>query len=172
VRFSGLRMLVGMEVSVPRDELLQFFSVPDREVIGIVLSQLREANTGTGNLRYHVSDEEAAPLLQNSEPLARMIGLRILYENAEVQSVEMALPLLNDADQQLRLRAAATLRALTGQHFTEDQADEWEKWWTENKTNFVVQLHPEELRPRFPGFRPGNPGNRPRPVKLPENLPH
>jgi len=91
------------------------------------------------------------PLLQNSEPLARMIGVGVLYQNADKQSVELALPLLKDSERMVRARTAATLRALTGQHFTNEQAGEWEKWWNENKTNFVVQLHPEELRPQRRG---------------------
>lgn len=149
VRASGMKMLWHLQVLMSRAELLQFFNVPDREVIGIMLSQFRKADSRGGNLKYDISDEEAVPLLQNSEPLARMIGLNILYHNAERQSVELALPLLKDP--LVRRRTAATLRALTGQHFTEDQPDQWEKWWTEHKTNFVVELHPEELRPQRRG---------------------
>jgi hypothetical protein len=95
-----------------------------------------------------ISDTEVVPLLRNTDLIARMIGLRILYKNAKTQSVELALPLLKDSEKIVRARTAATLRALTGQHFTDEQADEWEKWWNENKTNFVVQLHPEEFRPQ------------------------
>ena len=151
IRASGMKMLWHLQVPMSRAELLQFFNVPDREVISITLSQFRKADSRGGNLKYDISDEEAIPLLQNSEPLARMIGLNVLYKNAEKQSIELALPLLKDPVGIVRLKAAQTLRALTGQHFTEDQTDEWVKWWTENKTNFVVQLHSEELRPRRGG---------------------
>lgn len=171
VRFSGLRMLLGMEVSIPRGELLQFFSVPDREVISVAVFQFRKADSRGGNLKYDISDEEAVPLLQNAEPLARMIGLNVLYKNAEKQSVELALPLLKDPERTVRLRTAATLRALTGQHFTEEQPEQWQEWWTANKTNFVVQLHPEELRPRLPGSPASNIGDRLPPATPQENLP-
>ena len=146
-----MKMLWYLQVPMSRAELLQFFNVPDREVISTTLSQFRKADTRGGNLKYDISDEEAIPLLQNSESLARMIGLNVLYHNAEKQSVELALPLLRDPQQVVRRRAAATLRALTGQHFSDEQPDQWEKWWSENKTNFVVELHPEELRPQHRG---------------------
>jgi len=96
-----------------------------------------------------LSDDEALTLLQNPQPVARLLGLRVLDQNPEKQSVELALPLLRDPDELVRLKAAQTLRVLTGQHFTEDQLDEWVKWWTQNKTNLVVRLHPEELRPQW-----------------------
>jgi len=76
-----------------------------------------------------------------------MRGLSVLYRNANKQSIELALPLLKDPERVVRMRTAGTLRALTGQHFTEGQPDQWEKWWAKNKTNFVVEPHPEELRP-------------------------
>lgn len=122
----------------------------DRAVVGQALSQFRNINQNAGR-KYDLSNEEVVPLLKNSEPLARMIGLAVLYQNAKPQSVELALPLLKDPEKALRARTAAMLRALTGQHFTDEQADEWEKWWNENKMNFTVQLHPEELRPQRRG---------------------
>ncbi len=151
IRASGMKMLWHLQVPMTRAELLQLFNVPDREVISITLLQFRKADSRGGNLKYDLSDEEAIPLLQNSEPLARMIGLNVLYKNAEKQSIELTLPLLKDPVGIVRLKAAHTLRALTGQHFTEEQTAEWEKWWNENKTNFVPELHPEELRPRRGG---------------------
>jgi ferric-dicitrate binding protein FerR (iron transport regulator) len=77
----------------------------------------------------------------------------------------MALPLLKDAEPPIRMRAAATLRAMTGQHFTEEQVDQWQAWWTANQAHFTVELHPEELRPRR--FRPSLDGtNEPPPVRV------
>jgi HEAT repeat protein len=180
VRVSGTKMLYTLHVPIPRENLLQFFKLPDREAISLALAQLRNRNNnkvevippGGIDEGAGISDAEAIPLLQNTDPLARLIGLNILYQNAEKQSVELALPLLQDRERAVRMRAAATLRALTGQHFTEDQPGQWEKWWTENKTNFAVQLHPEELRPqrrrtddfsRFLNNRPpASAGNPPR----------
>ena len=154
-RVSGMKMLWRLRKPIPREQLLQFFKLSDLEAISLVLAQLRnENNSGIPhfiNYGAGISDTEAVPLLQNPEPLARLIGLRVLYEKAETQSVELALPLLKDPEPLVRMRAAATLRAFSGLHFTEDQADQWQAWWTANKTNFVVELHPEELRPQRRG---------------------
>ncbi len=175
---AGLNMLCYLQVPIPRERLLQFFRLPDREAISLVLTQLRNKN-GSGmpdfiNNGAGISDTEAVPLLQNSEPIARMIGLRVLYQNAEKQSVELALPLLNDPEPLVRMRTATTLRALTGQHFTEDQADQWQAWWTANKTNFVVELHPEEFRPRWSATNrpPWLMTNHPPPSVSLQNFPH
>ncbi|HTV63107.1 MAG TPA: DUF2330 domain-containing protein [Verrucomicrobiae bacterium] len=92
-----------------------------------------------------VSQEVITILLQNSDPMARMDGITILYRNANKQSVELALPLLNDPNPFVKELAGSTLRALTGQDFTDDQGGEWEKWWNENKTNFAVQLRRQEF---------------------------
>jgi hypothetical protein len=106
----------------------------------------------------------------SSDLLARLIGLKILYKNAERQSVELAMPLLNDPERAVRLRTARTLRALTGQHFTDKQVDQWQAWWMSNKTNFVVQVDPEELVPQPPDYRIDEITDRP-PATPPENLP-
>ena len=125
------------------EDLLPFFRSSDWRVLDAAWAQLRDQNE-------KLSDDDALVLLQNPQPVAQLLGLAVLGQNPEKQSVELALPLLQAPDEFVRLKAAQTLRALTGQHFTEDQTDEWVKWWTENKTNLVVELHPEELRPKLP----------------------
>lgn len=141
IRISAMRSLQLLGKPAPREDLLKFFSVPDRTVVSIAFSQFNNQST------YELSNQEVIPLLKNSNVFARLLGLNILNQNANPESVELTLPLLKDAEPILRKRAAATLRALSGQHFTEEQAADWEKWWSENKNGFVVQLHPEELRP-------------------------
>jgi hypothetical protein len=135
--------------------MLSLLNIPDHEMLGIVATQLRYRDPNGSE--YDISNEEAKPLFQNPDPLARMIGLIILYDNANKQSIDMALPLLNDPERSIRLRAAGILRALTGQHFTADQPDEWKQWWASNKTNFVVEQHPEELHPQR--IRPASSGS-------------
>ena len=143
IQEAGLQILQHLHVEIPREDLLPFFRSSDWRVLDAAWAQLRDQNE-------KLSDNDALVLLQNPQPVAQLLGLGILNQNPEKQSVELALPLLQSPDEIVRLKAAQTLRALTGQHFTESQADEWGKWWVENKTNFVVQLHPEELRPRLP----------------------
>jgi HEAT repeat protein len=144
VRISGLRVIQQMGTPIGRDELLPFLKIPDRLAIGIAIGYFRDFQRE--DTYYNLSDQDAVALLQNKVPLGRQLGLSILYQNAEKQSVELALPLLKDPEKGLRYRAAATLRALTGQHFTEGQADQWQAWWAVNQTNFVAQPHPDELR--------------------------
>jgi HEAT repeat protein len=142
IQSSGLEMLQRLRVEIPREDLLPFFRSSDWRVLNLAFSQLREQDG-------KISDDDALILLQNPEPVARLLGLTALSQNPEKESVELALPLLRDPDEIVRLKAAQTLRALTGQHFTEDQTDEWIKWWTENKTNLVAHPPSEELRPHF-----------------------
>lgn len=152
-------MLDHFAVPIPREALLPLFKIPDRRTMDLLVPHLSDKQ---------ISNEEAIPLLQNPESHARLIGLWILYRNANKQSVEMALPLLRDTDELVRKKAAQALHGLTGQPFTEDQPDQWEKWWNENQATFVVKLHPEEL---WPQRRVDNPfqrdfTNRP-PVSVP-----
>ncbi len=85
-------------------------------------------------------------MLQSQQIVARLLGLNALSQKPEKQSVALALPLLRDPDEMVRLKAAQTLRRLTGQQFSEDQADEWENWWIKNRTNFVAQAQFEGSR--------------------------
>jgi hypothetical protein len=140
IQSAGLEMLQHLHVEIPREDLLPFFRSSDWRVLDAAWAQLRDQNE-------KLSDNDALVLLQNPQPVAQLLGLAVLGQNPEKQSVELALPLLQAPDEFVRLKAAQTLHVLTGQHYTEDQTDEWIKWWTENKTNLVVQLHPDELRP-------------------------
>jgi hypothetical protein len=145
IQSAGLQILQRFDMVIPREDLLRFFNSSDPETVSWAFTQMVRQDE-------KISADEAMVLLQNSQPLARQLGLRALDRNPEKQSVELALPLLRDPDEIVRLKATQTLRALTGQQFTEDQADEWAKWWTKNKTNFVVRSHPEESR-ALPGGR-------------------
>jgi HEAT repeat protein len=137
-----VRINAAARGNVPREDLLSFFKSSDPKFLDWAVT-IFLYQKGT------MFDDDVPLLLQNPQPVARLRGLDVLCWHPEKQSVELALPLLLDPDELVRLKAAQTLRALTGQHFTEDQTDAWEKWWMENKTKFVVQLHPEELRPQF-----------------------
>jgi HEAT repeat protein len=141
-RAASLEILdrLNVEAEISRADLLSFFTSPDYLVLNAAFTQL-------GGQHGEVSGDEALVMLQSPQIVARLLGLHALDQKREKQSVALALPLLRDPDEMVRLKAAQTLRALTGQQFSEDQADEWTKWWVKSKTNFVVQPHPEELRP-------------------------
>ncbi|HTY86159.1 MAG TPA: DUF2330 domain-containing protein [Candidatus Acidoferrum sp.] len=142
VRSAALLMLQHQQVAIPRAELLPFFKSSDWRILDAAYDLLR-------NQEEKLTVEDAAMLLENPAPVAQLLGLGILNQNPGKESVALALPLLRAPDEFVRLKAAQTLRALTGQHFTEDQIDEWMEWWMKNKTNFVIHLHPEELRPQL-----------------------
>ncbi|HLX94997.1 MAG TPA: DUF2330 domain-containing protein [Verrucomicrobiae bacterium] len=139
IKASALRMLVNLREKFSRAELLQLAAVPQNEVVGMAVYELGDTP---------ISCTEAVPLLHNPEPLARIFGLIALLDNANTQSVDLALPLLNDPNAFVKKRAAATLRVLTGQHFPPDQPTQWEKWWAANRATFTVAIHPEELHPK------------------------
>ena len=76
-RTSGLWMMQRLNLSIGRADLLPFLKIPDREAISFALQYLRNETNGHG-----LSHSEAKALLKNTEPLARLIGLKILYQNA------------------------------------------------------------------------------------------
>lgn len=139
-RAASLEILgrLGIEAEISRADLLSFFTSSDYLVLNAAFTQL-------GGQHGEVSSDEALVMLQSPQIVARLLGLHALGHKPERQSVSLALPLLRDPDEMVRLTAAQTLRTLTGQQFTEDQTDEWEKWWMENKAKFVAPLQPEEL---------------------------
>jgi HEAT repeat protein len=138
IKASAFRMLINLREKISRAELLQLAAIPQTELVGMAVAELGDTP---------ISCAEAVPLLHNPESLARTFGLIALSQNANTQSVDLALPLLNDPNVFVKKRAAAILRALTGQHFPPDQPKQWEKWWAENRATFTVTVHPEELHP-------------------------
>jgi HEAT repeat protein len=165
VRPCAFEVLRRLQVPVSREDLSGIFAAP---VVGAVWNAYEDMERNG----WEITDTDVTTLLQNPDPNIRGgLGLKILYDRATPQSVAKALPLLRDSEMLVRISAARTLRALTGQHFTYEQPEQWEQWWQANKTNFVVQLHPEELRPRLPNFPPGGMDNRPPPATPPGNLP-
>jgi hypothetical protein len=165
IRPCAFEVLRRLQVPVSRQDLSGIFAAP---TVGAVWNAYEDIERNG----WELTDADVTTLLQNPDPNIRGgLGLKILYDQASSQSVAKALPLLRDPEILVRMSAARTLRALTGQHFTYEQPEQWEQWWQANKTNFAVQLHPEELRPRLPNFPPGEMENRPPPATPRGNLP-
>lgn len=139
-RLAALWALSGTYEEIPREKLLPFLSSSNFHAAEIAFQMLGRGDRG-------ISNDDAALMLKNSNMQARLMGLRTLYENHQKSSVELALPLLKDPEKMVVYWAARNLRALTGQHFTAEQADQWQAWWSKNKAHFTVQTHPEELNP-------------------------
>ena len=68
--------------------------------------------------------------------MARLMGLKVLRENADAQAVELALPLLRDTNSIVRHRAFALLQTVSGQDIAQDDPVKWEQWWAANKATF------------------------------------
>lgn len=144
-RLAALFALSRTHVKISRQELLPFLSSTNFHAVLAASDMLKWRGD-------RISNDDAAIILRNPNARARLIGLRILYDNHQKSSVELAVPLLRDPDEMIAYWAARNLRALTGQHYTAEQVDQWQAWWDKNKATFTVQLHPEELNPR-PSFK-------------------
>ncbi len=138
IRAAALAMLQHTDATIPEDTLFSFFTSPDPKAQYRALWQLLIQ-------RDKISDDDAAGFLQSPAPEARLLGLEVLVQNWEKQSVDLALPLLRDPDKTVRQDAWETLRALTGQSFTDRQVGQWTKWWNEKRATFVVSFHPAAL---------------------------
>ncbi|HTR43840.1 MAG TPA: DUF2330 domain-containing protein [Pseudomonadales bacterium] len=112
VRISALRVIQLTSLPIDHSELLPFFKIPDRRAIGI-----STAYFGNANGHYDLTDEQAIPLLQNAEPVGRLIGLRILGQHADARAIELACPLLNDTNPAVKYAAKETMQKMTGQDF-------------------------------------------------------
>lgn len=111
-RIGALIVLYRAGLSVSDAEMLPFFKVPDRQTIGIVSAHFRDERG-----QYRLSDDQVVPLLQNTEPLARMIGLRILAQNGDTQALQLAKPLLDDPDPTVQRVATRVCNQLGGSGF-------------------------------------------------------
>ena len=148
VRMAGLYLLNGPAhppAKLPTPLLVALLQDPDPTVRA---SAVFDAGPREGE---PVPDEVVLALLHNSEAYGREAGINILLNKADKESVELTLPMLKDPNMLIRELAGSTLRALTGQDFTDDQIDNWNAWWNQSKDNFTVHLRRELF-----GFHPPN----------------
>jgi hypothetical protein len=101
---------------------------------GGVSSRLPALREGT-----QLTSAEAAPLTTNLLIMARLMGLKILDQNADAEAVALTLPLLRDKSSVVRNRASALLQTVTGQDIAPTEPAAWEKWWAANKDTFVAR---------------------------------
>jgi HEAT repeat protein len=86
-----------------------------------------------------LTSAEAAPLTTNRLTMARLMGLKILRQNADAEAVALTLPLLRDTNSIVRNRAFAMLQTVTGQDIPQTDPTTWEQWWAANKDAFVAR---------------------------------
>ena len=98
---------------------------------------LRGAGAGSKPEVKPLSSAETAPLTTNHFTMARLMGLKILLDNADAPAVEMTLPLLRDTNTLVRNRAFSLLRSISGHDISRSNPVKWEQWWAANKVSFA-----------------------------------
>jgi HEAT repeat protein len=120
-------------VPLSREQSLQMLSSTNLPVVSMGFTGLR---------RQGLEQRELAPLLTNSLPMARLMGLGELTRIGDKAAVEQIVAMLHDSNEGVRWRVRESLRRLSGLKLGADPAA-WEKWWAENKETFVPQSRPE-----------------------------
>jgi hypothetical protein len=126
-RLAAFEILVDLRAAIPREAAASFLKVPDPKAVWLAYSYLRPA---------HLSCDEAAPLLGNPLPYARLLGLNFLKQTRSSRAVELAMPLLRDSQKEVRATAQRVLQSLTAQNFALNHPEKWERWWAANRNSF------------------------------------
>jgi Uncharacterized protein conserved in bacteria (DUF2330) len=105
VRMTGLRVIQFAGLPIDRSELVPFLSVPNTYAIGTATAYFRDSHG-----QYDMSNDQVKLLLQNPHPLGRMIGLRVLAQHGDAESLALAKPFLKDPDVRVRRIAERILR--------------------------------------------------------------
>jgi len=120
---------------IQRADLVRLLGSSRIGIVSMVLHLLQRQARGPAVYKP-LSSAEATPLTTNALILARLMGLKILRQNADAEAIELTLPLLRDTHSLVRSRAFALLRNVSGQAITENDPAKWEHWWTTNKPAF------------------------------------
>jgi hypothetical protein len=151
VQWCALAVVSQINRSViPRAALLRLLGSSRLETVSLALNLLRgdqSRNLPPGpwsqllppsvpEQTNPLSSAEAAPLMTNQFTMARLMGLKVLRENADAKAVELALPLLRDTNSIVRNRVFALLQTVSGQDIPQNDPTKWEQWWAANKATF------------------------------------
>jgi HEAT repeat protein len=110
-----------------REQLLRLLSSTNLPVVSMAVARLREQN---------LDPSELAPLLTNSLPQSRILGLGALARSSDKAAIDRIVSMLRDPNEAVRWVVRSNLRRITGQKLGADPAA-WEKWWAENKETFT-----------------------------------
>jgi HEAT repeat protein len=135
---------------IPRDSLVRLLGSPQIETVSLALNLLENPRPSAGwefqplpgvprpqPRQEQLFSFEAAPLTTNRLTLARLMGLKVLRNNADAQAIELTLPLLRDTNSLVRTRAVSLLQSVSGQAIPNDDPNQWEQWWAVNKATFT-----------------------------------
>jgi HEAT repeat protein len=115
------------DVAFTREQLVRLLSSTNLPVPSLAAERL---------LRENPDPNELAPLLTNSLPHLRLVGLNTLLRMGDKAAIDRIVSMLRDPNEAIRWMVRSNLRRLTGQKLGADPAA-WEKWWTENKETFT-----------------------------------
>jgi HEAT repeat protein len=127
--------LAGVE-SYSRTELMHLFSSTNLSVVSTVFNRFP----------FTLTVDEVEPLLINSLPMARLMGLGELTRMSSKPTIDRMVSMLRDPNEIVQWRDRSALRLLTGQKLGADPAA-YEQWWKENRETFTPRP-PGELRPQ------------------------
>jgi HEAT repeat protein len=115
------------DVVFTKEQLVRLLSSTNQPVVSMAVVRLREQN---------VEPIDLAPVLTNSLPLARFMGIAALARMGDKAAIDHIVAMLRDPNEAIRWMVRSNLRRLTGQKLGADPAA-WEKWWAENKETFT-----------------------------------
>jgi HEAT repeat protein len=136
---------------IPRADLLRLLGSPRLQTVSLSLNILNngdwpprptaswppgQAATARSE-KSPISSQEAAPLMTNHITMARLMGLKILEQNADATAIDLALPCLRDTNSIVRNRSFYVLRAVSGQDLPKDEPEKWDQWWAANRASFA-----------------------------------
>ena len=153
VQKSALQVLSHISrTAIPRIELLRMLGSSQLDTVTLALGLLGGSQSSDWMASPPIMDPrfpapkqtnslssiEAAPLTTNRLTLARLMGLKILRQNADAQAVALTLPLLRDINSLVRNRAYALVQTVSGQDIPQDEPAKWDQWWAAKKDTFVA----------------------------------
>jgi HEAT repeat protein len=153
VQACAFKVLVQINQSmIPRPDLLRLLGSPRLDTVSLALNLLQRGQLSGWTYQPRIVDPrlatpketnrlasaEAAPLTTNRLTMARLMGLKVLRQNADAQAVALTLPLLRDTNSIVRNRAFALLRTVSGQDLPQTDPAKWEQWWVANKDTVVA----------------------------------
>ena len=131
--------------TIPAQDLLPLLSYTNASVVHKVLLWL-----ASNGFTY----DEIAPVFQNPSREVRLDALRFLerVEDNDPDAIDLIMAQLHNSDPLVCSAAGRTLQNLTGQDIPEDQPAQWEQWWAQNRTSYLLATRNRYIV-NYPGGR-------------------
>lgn len=139
----AISLVVRPGTPIPEAQLPRLLASTNLPVVSTAFSQLRR--------QEDLKPSQLEPLLTNSLPMARLMGLGALKRIGNKVAMERMVAMLHDPNEGMRWRVRSSLRQLSGQKLGANPAA-WEQWWATNKATFTPQS-PTQSRRRPQAFQ-------------------